>query len=383
VSTSLSQDELVRLVRRVFRPRPEDRELALLVDLPDEGTPDHPDWAARREMAAEWCGLLQEARDDLGLDEVRLVLYRNVGRNNADLPAEAVIHSCVELLDPAAAREGRVVPFAEIFDTHQIMIASTEYSATAPLKLSAREHGFRAATMPGFKADMIPALKLDYEEIDRRCRALKESLDRAETATLRFEAGGAEHRLVLDLRHRRATASGGLVREPGTAGNLPSGETYIVPYEGERAGDASRSRGELPVELDGELMTYRIDGNRVVEVLGDGPRAGAERHEGAAEPAYANVAELGLGLLAGYGVKPVGEILLDEKLGLHVAFGRSDHFGGSVGAKDFTAPDKVIHIDRVYIPEVQPQVRVLSVDLEAPGEAPAPLMRDGRFVSED
>jgi hypothetical protein len=54
-----------------------------------------------------------------------------------------------------------------------------------------------------------------------------------------------------------------------------------------------------------------------------------------------------------------------------------------VGAKDFTAPDKVIHIDRVYIPEVQPQVRVLSVDLEAPGEAPAPLMRDGRFVSED
>jgi hypothetical protein len=79
----------------------------------------------------------------------------------------------------------------------------------------------------------------------------------------------------------------------------------------------------------------------------------------------------------------VGEILLDEKLGLHVAFGRSDHFGGSVGAKDFTAPDKVIHIDRVYIPEVQPQVRVLSVDLEAPGEAPAPLMRDGRFVSED
>jgi hypothetical protein len=284
VSTSLSQDELVRLVRRVFRPRPEDRELALLVDLPDEGTPDHPDWAARREMAAEWCGLLQEARDDLGLDEVRLVLYRNVGRNNADLPAEAVIHSCVELLDPAAAREGRVVPFAEIFDTHQIMIASTEYSATAPLKLSAREHGFRAATMPGFKADMIPALKLDYEEIDRRCRALKESLDRAETATLRFEAGGAEHRLVLDLRHRRATASGGLVREPGTAGNLPSGETYIVPYEGERAGDASRSRGELPVELDGELMTYRIDGNRVVEVLGDGPRAGAERHEVAAEP---------------------------------------------------------------------------------------------------
>jgi hypothetical protein len=380
VSNSLSQDELVRLVRRVFRPQPDDRELALLVDLPDEGTPDHPDWAARREMAAEWCGLLQEARDDLGLDDVRLVLYRNVGRNNADLPAEAVIHPCGALLDPSTEQEGRLVSFAEIFETHRILIAATEYSATAPLKLKAREHGFRAATMPGFKADMIPALKLDYEEIDQRCRALKAALDRAESATLRFEAAGAERQLVLDLRHRQATASGGLVREPGTAGNLPSGETYIVPYEGERGDDASRSCGELPVELDGELMVYRIEGNRVVEVLGDGPRADAERREVAAEPAYANVAELGLGLLGGYGVKPVGEILLDEKLGLHVAFGRSDHFGGNVGANDFTSPDKVIHIDRVYIPEVQPQVRVVSVELETPGQPPVTVIRAGRFV---
>ena len=118
-------------------------------------------------------------------------------------------------------------------------------------------------------------------------------------------------------------------------------------------------------------------------MLGDGPRADAERREVVAEPAYANVAELGLGLLAGYGVKPVGEILLDEKLGLHVAFGRSDHFGGNVGAKDFTSPDKVIHIDRVYIPEVQPQVRVVSVELETPGQPPTAIIRDGRFIADD
>jgi len=381
--TSLSQDELVRLVRRVFRPRPEDAELALLVDLPDERSADHADWRARREMTAEWGRLLSEARDELGLDAVRLVLYRNVGSNNADLPEEAVIHDCDELFEAVEAQEGQVVTFAEVLDTHRILIAVTEFSATAPLKLLARRHGFRAATMPGFKPAMVPALRLDYEEIDRRCRVLKAVLDAAESATLRFEAGGVERELILDLRHRTATASGGLIREPGTAGNLPSGETYIVPYEGEHPGDPSGSRGELPVELDGELMLYRIEGNRVVEVLGDGPRAVAERMEVAAEPAYANVAELGLGLLADYGVKPVGEILLDEKLGLHVAFGRSDHFGGSVGAEDFTSPDKVVHIDRVYIPEVQPQVRVLTVDLETPGRGMLPLMRNGSFVTSD
>ena len=57
-----------------------------------------------------------------------------------------------------------------------------------------------------------------------------------------------KHEVVLDLRHRRATASGGMMVEPGNAGNLPSGETYIVPYEGEVAGDPSRTAGLLPVQ---------------------------------------------------------------------------------------------------------------------------------------
>jgi hypothetical protein len=383
VSSSLSGAELVRLVERVFRPGPDDDRLAFLVDLPDAQAADHPAWSARREMVADWHRSLLADRSKLGLEDVRLIHYANVGRNNADLPDEAVVHDRGQPPSHAKQLVGRGVSFASVFDSHRILIAATEFSATAPLKLKAREHGFRAATMPGFSASMIPALQLDYEKIDRRCRGLKVVLDQAESAILRFEAEGVERELQLDLRHRRATASGGLVREPGTAGNLPSGETYIVPYEGERSGDASRSRGVLPLELDGELLAYRIERNRIVEVLGQGPRAAAERREVAAEPAYANVAELGLGILGDYGVRPVGEILLDEKLGLHIAFGRSDHFGGSVGAQDFTSPERVVHIDRVYLPEVQPRVRVLAVDLEMaddPEPRRVPLMQDGRFV---
>ena len=116
-------------------------------------------------------------------------------------------------------------------------------------------------------------------------------------------------------------------------------------------------------------------------VDGDGPEAVRERGEMEAEPAYRNVAELGLGILRGYGIAPVGSLLLDEKLGLHIAFGRSDHFGGQVGAADFSSPDKVVHIDRVYIPEVQPAVRVRAVDLEKAWGERLPLMRDGRYVT--
>ncbi len=366
---TLSKEELVTLIRRVFGSKEEDRCLAVLCDLPDEHLPDHPEWVARREMAADWAKKLNEAAADLGLEAAGLVEYANVRRNNAELPVRCRI-----------AHSGRETTFEEIFSTHQILLAPTELSATAPLKLLAKKHNFRAATMPGFSASMIPALRLDWVEIDRRCRELKEKVDAAASAQIRMAAAGSEYDLALDLRHRTGSASGGLLNRPGIAGNLPSGETYIVPYEGELEGDPSRTRGDLPLELDGELMVLRIEKNKIAGVTGDGPRAAAERAEAEAEPAYRNVAELGLGILGGYGIAPVGSLLLDEKLGLHIAFGRSDHFGGQVGPGDFSSPDKVVHIDRVYIPEVQPQVRVLSVDLLDRSGAASPLMRDGEYV---
>jgi leucyl aminopeptidase (aminopeptidase T) len=165
-----------------------------------------------------------------------------------------------------------------------------------------------------------------------------------------------------DLRWRAAHASSGRFPELGTAGNLPSGEAYIVPYEGE-AGEESRTAGTLPVEIDGEAVLFTIRANHAVTVEGDGPAAQAERAHLAAEPAYGNMAELGFGVLADFGLEPIGEILLDEKLGLHVAFGRSEHFGGAVGPKDFSSPAAVIHLDRIYIPQAQPRIGVNAVVL--------------------
>ena len=376
----LSSVELVDLVRRVFALRAKDRAMAVAIDLPDAGLPDQPVWSERRAMAAGWVAGLREGLADLGLEKVDLVAYRNVRRNNADLPGRAWVLGAGPAPDSADDVDADEVDMESVLTGYDILIAPTQLSATAPLKLHARRLGFRAATMPGFEVSMVPALRLDWREIDARCHELKARLDRATGADLVLEAAGVTHRLHLDLRHRTATASGGLLTQPGTAGNLPSGETYIVPYEGEREGDPSLTEGSLPIELDGELLTYRIRGNRVHAVEGDGPVAAAERAEIDSEQAYCNVAELGLGLLRGYGIAPVGSLLLDEKLGLHIAFGRSDHFGGTVGAADFSAPEKVVHIDRVYIPEVQPRVAVRSVDLVGEDGAADPLMRDGAYT---
>jgi hypothetical protein len=111
-----------------------------------------------------------------------------------------------------------------------------------------------------------------------------------------------------------------------------------------------------------------------------GPVAASEAARLEREPAYGNLAELGLGVLADFGLQPIGSVLLDEKLGLHVAFGRSDHFGGSVGPEDFSSPAAVVHIDRVYLPATQPAVGVEEVNLVMDDGSSFPLMRDGGYA---
>ena len=104
------------------------------------------------------------------------------------------------------------LPLEEVLGGHSVLLAPTQFSATAPLKLLGRRFGFRAATMPGFTAAMIPALRLDYGEVRRRVAVMKGLLDRAVEARFLFEVDGRErHELLLDLRHRTAHASDGIL----------------------------------------------------------------------------------------------------------------------------------------------------------------------------
>lgn len=376
----LSGAELAALVRRVFQPQPGEGDLAILVDLPDASVADDAAWRARRAMASAWVDALSAQREALGF-ATHLALYPNVHTNNGDLPDRAWLHTGGPLPDRAEDLDPVMgLPFTELYARHPLLIALTKFSATAPLKLAAKQHAIRAATMPGFRADMIPALRLDYTEVNRRVMLLKALLDRAEGADFHFDTPAGGCALHLDLRHRTAHASGGLLPKPGVAGNLPSGEAYIVPYEGEEAGDPSRSAGVMPVQFGAELVRYRIEANKAVAVISEGPKSREEAALLAREPAYGNLAELGLGVLAAFGLKPIGEILLDEKLGLHLAFGRSDHFGGQVGPAQFSGPEAVVHIDRVYVPETQPEVRVRSVDLNMPDGSAIALMRNGDYA---
>jgi hypothetical protein len=377
----LTADELTNLVKRVFEPRPEDRALAMIVDLPDDEVPDTERWRERRALAAGWAKELLGARSDHGL-AISLFLYPNVHSNNADLPASAWRWTDDTIPDHIEDMTGRLEePMEQVLSNHQLVMAPTQFSTTAPLKMMAPRLGFRGATMPGFSSAMVPALRLDYTEINRRVWLLKELLDDCISADFHFVVDdSSEYQLHLDLRHRKAHASGGLLLEPGTAGNLPSGEAYIVPYEGEIDGDPTASRGQMPVQFGDEVVIFEIEANRAHRISSTGPESEAEAARLAAEPARGNLAELGLGVLSDFGIKPIGEVLLDEKLGLHLAFGRSEHFGGQVGPNDFSRPEAVMHQDHVYLSALQPKVSAARVVLEREGGAKLDLIRDGDYV---
>ena len=377
----LSKNELLSLIERVFDPGPEEQNIAILVDLPEEIESDNPRWQERRHIAWNWYKNLQEAQKEGGPFKPSFYLYRAVMAGNGDLPPVMWPWSANNLPLSAAALAGAPEDsLSEIFSHNSLIMAPTEYSATAPLKLAAPRYGFKAATLPGFSEDMIPALRLDYQEVAKKVRSLSNWLTKAIGAKISFKVEGRDEPLALylDLRHRTAHSSTGLITEKGQAGNVPSGESYIVPYEGEVEGEPSKTRGTLPVQFGTDVLFYHIEQNRAIGVTGCGPVARQESTRLREEPAYGNLAELGLGVLGGFGLKPIGAILLDEKLGLHIAFGRSDHFGGQVGARQFNDPKKMVHIDRVYVKEMQPAITVAKAILELiDGEVE--LMTDGEY----
>lgn len=378
---NLSEQEIVNLITAVFPGMEREDQLGILVDIPHTADRDNTDWRIRRKIAEEWAGILQNNIDRLGLSRVHLIAYPEVESNNADLPDRAfrIEDGSLPHRSDQLGAKGQETAFDEIFQSIRIFLAPTEYSATAPLKNAAREFGFRAATMPGFSPAMIPALRIDYEEVARRTGILKEKLDPAEGAEVLFIVSDQQnYRMFFDLRYRKAHLSSARFPDPGTAGNVPSGETYIVPYEGERDAE-SQTAGILPVQEKNEILLFKVEKNRAVSVTGAGPEFEKEKAFLAEEPAYGNMGELGFGVLKDFGLSPINEILLDEKLGFHVAFGRSDHFGGIVSPADFSSPTKVIHLDRIYIPETQPDIQVLSIKLTGP-EGEEEIFRKGAYL---
>ena len=106
--------------------------------------------------------------------------------------------------------------------------ASKSLTHTAARR-NACEAGARVATMPGITLDtMVRCLSADYYAIADRTHKVTAILDEAKTARVTTALGTD---LTIPIDGIKAISSTGLMHEPGSFGNLPSGESYMMPEE--------------------------------------------------------------------------------------------------------------------------------------------------------
>ncbi|MCZ6634224.1 MAG: aminopeptidase [bacterium] len=352
--------DLHKLFTDVFHPEP-DECVVVVTDAPQGELADHTLWAERREMAAEWQAAWSTLGEQVGFSVLPLVTFPAVGAHNGNLPLD----------------QGDPIVLGEALEQASLVLALTEFSATAPMVVWATDHAdFRAATLPAVARRMEEtALSADYQEVARRCRVLRDALEEAERGEVRFSTG---HTWTVDLRYRDALMDDGQLprgKEKPVI-NLPSGESFKVPYEGEREGNPSLTAGEIPVQRGEEVVVFRVEGNRIVEVMGDGEEAGKWRTYFVVDPVRGNIAEFAMGC----NPKAVvwGNVLEDEKAGFHWAYGRSEHLGGTVGPDDFLSPDTIVHEDIVYAKDSP--IQVASLVLVAADGQSQEIIRDGDYL---
>lgn len=358
-------NQLEKLFIDVFNPLPGETVL-FITDGPHGDLEDYDQWHSRRQMAEEWWITFDQLGNKMNFKVLPMLTFSATGNNNGPLPDEGEM-------------DGMQVRLEEIFRQSNIVMAMTEFSATAPLMVFSKQiPNFRAASMPRVHQGMMgTALTADYQEVARKGKVLGDKLDKAEGAMLVFST---DDQVYIDLRNRQAKIDDGQLHADKSGQrviNLPSGEAFIAPYEGEIAGQTSLSEGVIPMSFGGVVVQLQILENLVVKVVSDDLVANELREWFAVDPVRRNVAELGLGC----NDKAIitGNILEDEKVfGVHLAYGRSDHTGGVVGVDDFSDPANVVHQDVVY--PFGGEIEVTSLILEYEDGTTEELIHDGAYT---
>ncbi|MCK4996571.1 MAG: hypothetical protein KAR55_06745, partial [Thermoplasmatales archaeon] len=181
--------------------------------------------------------------------------------------------------------------------------------------------------------------KANYKEVQKYAIAIREMLDKAIGAEINFSTGD---QLFIDIRNRPAHSDEGDCTKAGQYINFPSGEGFTAPYEAindevNEYGE-SKTEGIWPVTYKGELLKFKVKNNKIVDIEGKGPMVDEARKFYWENDTRKNIAELGIGCNPKAIV--TGNVLEDEKVGLHIAYGTSTHFDGKVQSDT--------HLDIVY-----------------------------------
>jgi len=174
---------------------------------------------------------------------------------------------------------------------------------------------------------MVRCMNADYHRIAERTFKLCALLEQAATVRVTAPAGTD---VTMPIKGRTAHASSGLFREKGLWGNLPTGEAYLAPLEGQSNGVVVVDGSMAGVGMTTAPIRIVVRDGYATEITG-GAEAGRLRAllEPHGKDAY-TVAEFGIG--TNDQAILTGLILEDEKVmgTIHIAFGDNKSMGGSV-----------------------------------------------------
>lgn len=350
--------DLYRLLDTVFKPK-KGEKVAVLIDLEDPtGVRDlaflQQDGHSIQKMAHEhfYLGLKNGVMEKLGLTGGELYCYKMTEGSNLDLE------------DEAYAPDGRVLSFEkDIYPNYDILLCISTNSATAPLTASAKIHNFRGATMHGLNEIILNSgLSVDYDEVSKRAERLRQGMSNADAIEIDFMIKGKEYQLRIELNGQEAQKSHGICRVAPDIANLPAGEVYYVPTNGE---------GHFPMKLeDGSIALLTVKGARVVEAeFIEGNPETVKEFDARVKSDHATgfLGELGFGTE----LYPIADHdIQDEKAfgTFHVATGRNDHLGGDITTDKFKQKKNATHDDILFSPHKTPEIDAPTVRLYKDGE---------------
>jgi len=303
----MNEEEKRKLFHDVFSPKIGEQVL-FLFDTPHDEIEDSMKWKERRQMAKEWFQTFHAMGKTEGY-QADILSYPATGLHGSQIPDEII----------------------EEVRKSNIILALTEYSASHPLGLVCHEtHSItRCASLPLVERCMEDtAFKADYSLLQKYSKKLAEFLNESIGAFVTFST---KDTLYIDIRNRKASVDDGICRKTGKLINLPSGESYIPPYEAADDEQAdfgeSKTQGILLDYFKDEIMKYHVKNNQIVTIEGNGKKANEMRRFFNKNQSRRNIAELGIGCNPCAIV--TGNPLEDEKVaGLHIAYGMSNSFGG-------------------------------------------------------
>jgi len=256
-------------------------------------------------------------------DDNKLDIARGIERAARKLSDEVIL---VKMRPRSRHAEEPPQAVSEAMKNADVVIIPTTMSLShTDARKAACAAGARVASMPGITEQMFKrgGLGADYKLVKRISEMVARMLTKAKEVRIKTRLGCD---FTASLSGRKGEADTGILIKKGAFGNLPAGEGFIAPVEG-------NSRGVLI--FDGSFAGIGALKRPIKITVDDGKAVKIEGDRGKLKKMLINednIAEVGIG--TNPKAKLIGNVLEDEKVmgTVHVALGDNHNFGGMTRA---------------------------------------------------